>query len=52
MNLLTKIILWAIGIVVLDTILLNVFHLADYLITAISVGIVVLVALYEFQKRK
>jgi hypothetical protein len=47
MNQILRIILLVVGIIVLDMILLNIFHLGDYLITAISVGIVVLAATYK-----
>lgn len=45
MRTLLKIILAIIAIIVVDMVLLNIFHSPEYIITAISVGIIVLLAL-------
>jgi hypothetical protein len=52
MNQILKIIILVVGIIALDMILLNIFHLDDYLITAISVGIAILAATHESQRKK
>ncbi|MGE3075418.1 MAG: hypothetical protein AB7N24_16805 [Dehalococcoidia bacterium] len=50
MNVFLKIVLLTLLVIVVNMVLLNVFHAKDYVAVAISVGIAVLAAGYEYRK--
>jgi hypothetical protein len=47
-----KVILYSILVIAVDMVLLNIFHAKEYVITGVSVGIVVLAAVFEFSRKK
>lgn len=47
-----KITLLIVGIVIFNMVLFNFFHVKEYIAIAISVGIGVLIAAYEVQRKK
>ncbi len=51
MKFLAKLIALILFIILLNMVLRNVFHAKDYVVTAISVAVVILAATYEYRKR-
>jgi len=51
MKFLVKLIALILFIILLNVVLLNIFHAKDYIVTAISVGVAILAAGYGDRKR-